>query len=187
MVTVRLAAGQFLFYTEEIPMNILIGNIISLAACTVMVLIGFIKNKQKIMLAQCLQFTLHGIAHFVLGGISGAIGCAVSLVRNVVFFKVKITPALKIAFIILQVVLSIGAVSFNPVTWMPILSVALFTWYLDTEDVIKLKWVMIATLVMWIIYDAYHLNFISSAFDIFTIVSTGYSIRQIKKENTENA
>ena len=70
-------------------MNVVLGNIISLAGCIIMILIGFIKSKQKIMFAQCVQFTLQGISHMVLGGVSGAIGCAVSILRNIVFSKVK--------------------------------------------------------------------------------------------------
>ncbi len=165
--------------------NIVIGNIISFVACSIMVLIGLIKSKQKIMLAQCLQFTLQGISHYILGGVSGAIGCAVSIVRNIVFSKVKTSVSLKIGFILLQIVLSVGAVSLNPITWIPIIAVAVFTWFIDTEDVILFKWIMIITLVMWLIYDAYHLNIISSAFDIFTMVSTGYSIYQIKNGKKE--
>lgn len=166
-------------------MNVVLGNIISLAGCIIMILIGFIKSKQKIMFAQCVQFTLQGISHMVLGGVSGAIGCAVSILRNIVFSKVKTSTPLKIGFIVLQIVLSVGAVSMNPVTWIPIVAVAAFTWYIDLEDVIKFKWVMIITIILWLIYDLYHLNFVMASADVFTMASTGYSIWQIKNGKKE--
>lgn len=147
-----------------------------------MVLIGLIKNKNKILLSQCVQFTLMGISHYLLGGMGGVVATVVSILRNLVFFKFRITVPLKLLFIALSVGLSLGTVSWNPITWFPILATCLFTWVIDSEDIIKFKNVMILTVCMWFVYDAYHLNFVSAAFDAFTVVSTGYSVWQIKKE-----
>ena len=162
-------------------MNIIIANIISLVACTLMMLIGLIKEKKRILMAQCAQFTLMGVSHFLLGGNGGVIACTVSILRNLVFFKFKSSKWLKIGFIVLQLALSASTITLNPITWLPSLATAMFTWVVDTEDIIKFKRVMIITIVMWLIYDAVHLNFVSAAFDAFTIISTGYSMWQIKK------
>ncbi|MBQ7874033.1 MAG: YgjV family protein [Oscillospiraceae bacterium] len=166
-------------------MNVIIANIISLVSCTMMMLIGLIKDKNRILLAQCVQFTLMGISHFLLGGMGGVIATVVSILRNLVFFKCKSSAWLKIGFIVLQVALSAGTITLNPITWLPILATASFTWIVDTEDIVKFKWVMIASVAMWLVYDSVHLNFISAAFDVFTIISTGWSIYQIKKEPKE--
>ena len=147
-----------------------------------MVLIGLIKNKNKILLSQCVQFTLMGVSHYLLGGMGGVVATVVSILRNLVFFKFKVSVPLKIFFVFLSVVLSLGTVSLNPVTWLPILATSLFTWVIDSEDIIKFKNVMILTVCMWFVYDAYHLNFVSAAFDAFTVVSTAYSVWSIKKE-----
>ncbi len=161
---------------------IIIANVISVISCTMMVLIGLIKNKNKILLSQCVQFTLMGVSHYLLGGMGGVWATVVSILRNLAFFKFKVTVPLKILFVALSVVLSLGTVTINPVTWLPILATSLFTWVIDSEDIIRFKNVMIITVCMWFVYDAYHLNFVSAAFDAFTVVSTGYSIWQIKKE-----
>lgn len=147
-----------------------------------MVLTGLIKSKNKILVVQCVQFTLMGISHYLLGGMGGVVATVVSILRNLVFFRFKITVPLKLLFIALSVGLSLGTVTLNPITWLPILATCLFTWILDSEDIIKFKNVMILTLFMWFVYDAYHLNFVSAAFDAFTIVSTSYSIWSIRKE-----
>ena len=179
-------AGQFFIYSTEVlildNISIIVANIISIVSCTMMVLIGLIKNKNKILAAQCVQFTLMGVSHYLLGGMGGVIATVVSILRNLVFFKCKPSVPLKIVFVVLSVVLSLGTVTFNPITWLPILATSLFTWVIDSEDIIKFKNVMILTVCMWFVYDAYHLNFISAAFDAFTVVSTAYSIWQIKKE-----
>ena len=179
-------AGQFFIYFMEVlildNISIIVANIISIISCTMMVLIGLIKNKNKILAAQCVQFTLMGVSHYLLGGMGGVIATVVSIIRNLVFFKCKPSVPLKLLFVVLSVVLSLGTVTFNPITWLPILATSLFTWVIDSEDIIKFKKVMIITVCMWFVYDAVHLNFISAAFDAFTVVSTGYSIWQIKKE-----
>ena len=162
--------------------SIIVANIISIVSCTMMVLIGLIKNKNKILLSQCVQFTLMGVSHYLLGGMGGVWATVVSILRNLAFFKFKVTVPLKILFVVLSVVLSLGTVTFNPITWLPILATSLFTWVIDSEDIIKFKNVMILTVCMWFVYDAVHLNFISAAFDAFTVFSTGYSVWQIKKE-----
>lgn len=162
--------------------SIIVANIISIVSCTMMVLIGLIKNKNKILAAQCVQFTLMGVSHYLLGGMGGVWATVVSILRNLAFFKFKVTVPLKILFVALSVVLSLGTVTLNPITWLPILATSLFTWVIDSEDIIKFKNVMILTVCMWFVYDAVHLNFISAAFDAFTVFSTGYSVWQIKKE-----
>lgn len=166
-------------------MNVIIANVISFVSCTMMMLIGLIKDKNKILGAQCIQFTLMGISHFLLGGIGGVIATVVSILRNLVFFKFKSSALLKIGFIVLQVALSAGTVTLNPVTWLPILATSIFTWVIDTDNIIKFKWVMIISVAMWFVYDSVHLNFISAAFDAFTVASTGWSIFQIKKSTEE--
>ena len=182
----RKPGSFFIIYNGGINLDnnivIIIANIISIISCTMMVLIGLIKNKNKILLSQCVQFTLMGVSHYLLGGMGGVVATVVSILRNLVFFKFKVSVPLKIFFVFLSVVLSLGTVSLNPVTWLPILATSLFTWVIDSEDIIKFKNVMILTVCMWFVYDAYHLNFVSAAFDAFTVVSTGYSVWSIKKE-----
>ena len=182
--------GQFFYYQQEVfkldnNIVILIANIISIIACTIMVLTGIIKSKNRILIVQCVQFILMGVSHYLLGGMGGVVATIVSILRNLVFFKFKITVPLKLLFVALSVGLSLGTITLNPITWLPILATSIFTWILDSEDIIKFKNFMVFTLFMWFVYDAYHLNFVSAAFDAFTIASTAYSIWQIKKEKKE--
>lgn len=180
-----MTTGQFFIIAGGIKLDnnivIVIANVISIISCTMMVLIGLIKDKNKILLSQCAQFTLMGISHYLLGGMGGVVATVVSILRNIVFFKFKTSVPLKILFVVLSVVLSLGTVTVNPITWLPILATSLFTWVIDSEDIIKFKNVMILTVCMWFVYDAYHLNFVSAAFDAFTVVSTGFSVWQIRK------
>lgn len=172
-------------------MTVIIANIISVVACTLMTLIGLIKEKKKIIAAQCGQFALMGISHALLGGIGGVASCTVSILRNLVVYKTgTCSRNMKFFFIALMtglsavnIILSFESLFFLDLfcEMLAIVATAIFTWYIDCEDVIKFKWIMIITLAMWFIYDTAHLNFVSGAFDTFTAISTFISISQIKK------
>ena len=115
-------------------MNIILGNIVSLLGCTVMVLIGFIKNKDRYIVMQTLQFLLNALSHFLLGGFGGTVASLVSAARNIIIAKWKCTTGIKIALIAVQAALSISTVTANPITWIPIIAAGMFTWYIDTKD-----------------------------------------------------
>ena len=163
-------------------MNIILGNIVSLIGCTVMVLIGLIKDKNKYVMMQTLQFGLNALSHFLLGGYGGSIAALVSAARNIVISKWKCTPAIKIAIIAVQIALSVPTVTANPITWLPLIAAGMFTWYIDTKDVMWFKWVIIITLLMWVVYDLYHHNYVSIWFSAFTCITNGISMVKIHKE-----
>lgn len=166
-------------------MNIILGNIVSFLGCTVMVLIGFIKNKDRYIVMQTLQFLLNALSHFLLGGFGGTVASLVSAARNIIIAKWKCTTGIKIALIAVQAALSISTVTANPITWIPIIAAGMFTWYIDTKDAMWFKWVIIITLIMWTVYDIYHHNYVSIWFSIFTLITNGISMVKIHKERKE--
>jgi hypothetical protein len=150
---------------------LLIGNAISMIGCLIMVAIGFLKKKSHILIAQSVQCCFMGFGNLILGGVSGFICNIVTILRNLVFVKYPVTAKLKITFIGLQLLLSLGSMSLNVITWLPLLSASLFTWFLDTASAAKLKIVILCTQVMWLVYDLYYRNYVAAAFDIMTMCS----------------
>ena len=160
----------------------LIGNLISGIGCLIMVGIGLLRKKSHILIAQCVQCGFMGLGNLVLGGVSGFICNMVTIVRNLVFVKNPITTRLKISFILLQLVLSIGSLSAGFIGWLPLIAAAVFTWYLDTQSAVKLKLVILFTQVLWLIYDLYYRNYIASAFDVMTMCSNLIGLYLILKK-----
>ncbi|MCR5676636.1 MAG: YgjV family protein [Agathobacter sp.] len=161
---------------------LVIGNIISFAGAIVMVLIGLIKERKKILSAQIAQFSLMGLGNLVLGGPTGFITNMVSIVRNLICFKWEFTWPLKIGFIVLQTVL---AAIFNQnglIGWFPVIGTAMFTFFMDTDSDITLKVIIILSEVLWCIFDFSVKNFSSLAFDVLTMISTTVGIIMILKE-----
>lgn len=168
--------------------TILIGNIISFLGCILMVCIGLIKNKKKILSAQCLQFIFMGAGNLILGGFTGFIANLVSLVRNLVFTWKSSSVPLKIAFVALQLLLSAGGLSADVITWLPVLATVLFTWFIDLKSEVLLKIILLICQVMWLVYDFAHNNYVSMTFDVLTMISTTIGIYLIirdakKKQN----
>lgn len=151
--------------------TLLFGNAFSLVGCLIMVAIGFLKKKQQILMAQSVQCLFMGAGNLTLGGVSGFICNIVTILRNLVFIKFQNTTFLKVFFIGLQVILSIGTLSAGFISWLPIIAAAMFTWCMDTRSAAKLKICILCTQVMWLIYDLYFRNYVASAFDVMTMVS----------------
>lgn len=160
---------------------LLIGNAVSMIGCLIMVAIGFLKRKQHILIAQSVQCLFMGAGNLILGGVSGFICNVVTIARNLVFAKWDVTLPLKIFFIALQVVLSLGSLNAGLIAWLPILSAAVFTWFLDTKSETKLKLVILSTQVMWLIYDIHYLNYVATTFDVLTMCSNLIGLYMIRK------
>lgn len=160
---------------------VIIGNIISLIGCIVMVAIGFVRNRERILIMQCIQFAICGIANLILGGVTGFISAVVGIIRNLIFARRGCSLWLKILFIALQLLLSAQALTGNPIEWLPVLAAIVFTWFIDLKSDIALKIVLIITQSIWVLYDFSHLNYVSLTFDIFTILSNGVGILSILK------
>ena len=158
---------------------VLLGNLISFVGCILMIVGGFIKNKKYILSTQCVQFGIQALGHLVLGAVTGVVSCVVSVVRILVFTRVKVTVWLKLGFVALQVLLTLwtGADSF--IEWLPLLSMIAYTWYLDTENVITFKIANMIGLVMWVVFDLHYRNYVSFSFDILTLISTTVGIGMI--------
>lgn len=167
--------------------TILIGNIITFIGALVMVGIGFIKKRDNIIIAQCMQFSIMGIGNLILGGMTGFITNIVSIVRNLFCLKWPFTAPVKIVFILVQLAISLCFNKMGLIGLLPIISTSIFTWFLDTRNEVLLKTIIIITVAMWVIYDFSLMNISSGIFDIFTMISNVIGIVIIKKGKHSNA
>ncbi len=161
---------------------ILLGNGIALFGAVLMAAIGLIKQRKHILAAQCVQFGIMGIANLILGGINGFVSALVSITRNLICLKWKLTTPIKIGVISIQAVLALSINRSGVIGILPGLSACICTWFLDTKDEIKLKVVIIIAQVCWLIYDFSILNYVSFAFDIITILANLIGIVTIAKQ-----
>lgn len=160
---------------------ILLGNILSLIGCSMMVAVGFVQQKRKVLLYQCAQLGVMFCSNFVLGAASGAISNALGIVRNLVFAKTEGSVWLKLAFVGIQIVMTLFGWK-GPIEILPILATVVFIWLLDTKNDVVFKLANVCAMVMWCIYDFYYHNYVASALDILTIISNCVAIVAIHKK-----
>ena len=170
-----------LFFEVKIMNTLVIGNLVSLAGCILMVAIGFVRRKERILGLQCVQFGIMAAANILMGAYSGAIAGFVGIVRNLVFTKKGGTLPLKLFFIAIQVLLSWTAIRSGWLEWLPILSTILFTCFLDVRSETRLKAVLVLAQLFWLVYDLCYQNYVAAAFDIFTVASNIAGIVMIRK------
>ena len=163
--------------------RVLLGNLLSMAGCSLMVYIGFVEKKDRILWLQCIQFGILAAANVVLGAFTGAVSGIVGIVRNLVFTRVQSSAPWKIFFLVVQAALALRADPRGFLDWLPILSGSLFTWFIDLKSEIGFKWMIIAAQSMWLVYDLCYSNYVSAAFDVFTMLSNLIGIVMIRKKS----
>lgn len=160
---------------------ILWGNLISLVGAVIMVLVGLIKKKRNILLAQAVQNTALAVGNLFLGALTGALNGFVTVVRNLICLKWEFTLYWKLAFTAIQAVLSLAFNNAGFYGWLPFAATCAFTWCLDTKREEIMKLVIIFGAALWAVYDFHFLNFTTLAFDLFTIASNAVGIYMLKK------
>lgn len=160
---------------------LLLGNIAAFVGCLLMVGIGLVKKKEHILTAQCVQFAFMGLGNLALGATAGVISNGISIVRNLVFARVKNTTMLKIVFIAIQAVLTLITGGTALIEWLPVTAVVVYTWCLDLKSDVAFKLMIIGCQVLWTVYDLHYLNYVAFTFDILTMISTVIGIFRIKK------
>ena len=166
--------------------HIIIGNIIALIASIIMVYSGFLKQKKTILYSQTIQIGLSVLSNIVLGGITGAIINALSCVRNILCYKNKLDLKSKIILIFLATTLSLMFNNLGVIGLLPVISTITYILLMNTKDIIKFKWLIIFTMLMWLIYDLFIKSYTSAIFDFMNILANVISIIQIGLKTKKN-
>ena len=161
--------------------NLVIGNILCFVAATIMTLMGLIKDRVKFLEAQSVMNAVYIAAYAFLGGVSGVIVNAITMTRNIVCLKWKMTMPLKLIFISVQVGLAVYFGTHGFVAWFPVIACSIFTWFMDTDDIVLLKYVIIGTQLLFLAYDWYVKGYAAVPFDILATATNTLSLVQLIK------
>ena len=164
-------------------LNIIIGNIIALIASILMVISGLQKKKKTILFIQIIQIALSVISNIVLGGYTGAVINAISCVRDILCYKDKLGTKEKIIIIILAIGLTIIFNNLSLIGLLPLIATIVYISFMNTKDVVKFKFLVIFSMIMWLVYDLYIKSYTSGIFDFLSIVANIIAIYQLQKNN----
>lgn len=159
--------------------NIIIGNIIALIASILMVYSGILKEKKKILYIQTIQIGLFVIGNLVLGGITGAIINALGCIKNILYYKDKLGLKEKIIITVLAVILSFVFNNAGFIGLLPLINTVFYMWLMDAKDIIKFKFLIIFTALLWLVYDLSIKSYVSVIFDFMNIIANIIAIIQI--------
>ena len=134
------------------------------------------------MLAQFSQFCIQSVSNIVLGSVSGFIAGIIAAIRIFVFTNFKVTIWMKLAFLALQAALTMAFGAQTLIEWIPFLSMILYTWYLDTDNVVLFKLVNVFGVMMWAFHDFHYRNYVAFSFDVMTTVSTFIGIYLVLRD-----
>lgn len=166
-------------------MQIIIGNIVALIASIIMIYSGYLKQKKKILYTQTIQIVLSVLSNIILGGITGAIINAISCIRNILCYKEKLNNIMKSILIILATVLSLYFNNLGFIGFLPLISTIAYILLMNTKNVIKFKYLIIFTMILWCCYDLYIKSYTSACFDVMCIITNLVSIIQINKVHSK--
>ena len=158
----------------------IIGNIIALIASILMVYSGVLKQKKKILYFQTVQIGMSVISNIILGGITGAIINALSMIRNILCYKNKLGLKEKIIITILAIILTFKFNNLGYIGLLPLISTVSYIWLMNIKDVRKFKLLIIFTMLMWLIYDVVIKSYTSAIFDFMNIIANMLTLLQIK-------
>lgn len=170
-------------------MRLIIGNVIALIASILIIIVSYAKNKKQILILQTTQVALLAISNFILGGIPGAIINAITVVRNILCYKEKLTNRNIAIITILLVTISLYFNNLNLIGLLPLISTVLYTIYINTKSTIKLKLLILLNMICWGIYDFIIMSYTSAIFQFIAIFTGIISIYQLisKKETNKKA
>ncbi len=164
-------------------MNLFIGNAIMLVASFIMVCVGLMKTRKQILVWQTIQIAMMGVASIFLGTIPGMIANIVGVTRNLLSYNSKLN---RTAQVLLSFAAVVSTLIFNNIGWLgflPIAAAVSYTLCMNTPDVKKLKWLIFATLLLWIVHDFAIQSYISGAFNVFSAITCLIGI--FRKENSD--
>ena len=163
-------------------MQLILGNIVALIASILMLVSGIVKDRKKIIYIQTLQILAFAISDLILGGYTSTIVNLISLARNYWCYKDKLDNTKKTILIILSIVFSLLFNNLGFLGLLPLISTVVYTCFMSTKNTIKLKLLIIFTMILWLIYDIFIQSYISAIFDFFSIIANAVTIYQLTKE-----
>lgn len=139
-----------------------------------------LKQKKKKLYFQTVQIGMSVISNIILGGITGAIINALSMIRNILCYKNKLGLKEKIIITILAIILTFKFNNLEYIGLLPLISTVSYIWLMNTKDVRKFKLLIIFTMLMWLIYDVVIKSYTSAIFDFMNIIANMLTLLQIK-------
>lgn len=153
----------------DLPLNIIIGNIISLIAGVFIILSMWVNDEKKAYLYQFLNAFILIISSVFFFSWTGVTTMAIAATRNLMVYKDRLTLRWTVFFIVISVVLGLMVNTMGFVGLLPIIAIVQITlcnYYLKTIKSIKTNFIVNSAI--YIVYFLAILDFSSAAIESVT-------------------
>jgi len=166
----------------DLPLNIVIGNIISLIAGIFIILSMWVNDEKKAYKNQFLNAFILMISSIFFMSWTGVTTMAIAATRNAMVYKDKLTLNWTIFFIVISIVLGLLVNTMGIVGLLPIIAIVQITlcnYYLKTIKPIKISFIVNSAI--YIVYFLAILDFSSAMIETITaLIGVVSLIRLIK-------
>lgn len=153
----------------DLPLNIIIGNIISLIAGVFIILSMWVNDEKKAYLYQFLNAFILIISSVFFFSWTGVTTMVIAATRNMMVYKDRLTLRWTVFFIVISVVLGLMVNTMGFVGLLPIIAIIQITlcnYYLKTIKSIKTSFIVNSAI--YIVYFLAILDFSSAAIESVT-------------------
>lgn len=140
-------------------------------------------NTKKVFLYNGISNLLCAIQYFLLNAISGGITSIIAIFRNLIFYKYKEKVTVKelLMYFLILILLSIYSIN-GIISVIPVLLVIIYSTALYTKNIYTIKYAVLITCVLEIIYDAVYKAYAGIFVCILDIILVSISLYKLKKQ-----
>ena len=131
----------------------LLAQVFSAIGALCVAISSFAKSKNKMLVWQITDYIFTAIANLLLGGYTGALTISISIIRNSLMVKKKMTKTILTILIVIQIIVGTYLNQLGLIGYLPIISSVSYSLAIAiTRNLQWLRWV-IENMLLWLIYD----------------------------------
>lgn len=166
-------------------MAFILGQILGAVSGLMFIASGVQKTHKKIMMFQIVDCIAIIISNILLGGYAAIVTCGVSLVRNILSYKNKISTKITVGLIIVTVIITF---MFNDMTkfinWIPLVASVPYTFGVHLGKCKSTKGFILYNTAMWCVYNILIKSYAQIMFNVLACVVTLVSLIKDYRTNS---
>lgn len=170
------------FISKNMQTHLVIGNIFSLL-CAICIAMSVVKKSKKDFMYWQIGCTLFGgIANIILYAYAAFVISSVSLIRDILSYKNKLTKNITIVLLIISIIIGLYANNLGIIGLLPIIASASYTLCIYiTKNEQQMRWALVSNLSLWFIHNLYIQAYPSALANIVLCIWTFIQILRNRK------
>lgn len=158
------------------------GQILGFIYALFLILSNFGKSTKQILFLQTISFFFKTLHYYLLGGISGFLTSLISMIRNIIFYKIKESKIWIVFFIIIYII--IGIITLKSIyALLPVFATIIYTLIINYNNPKYLRYGIFITSLTWLIYNIYIISYSGIIIQIIMLISNIIAIIKLDKKH----